>query len=379
MASKRDYYEILGVSRDATEEEIKKAYRKLALKYHPDRNPGDKEAEERFKEAAEAYEVLRDPEKRRAYDLGGHEGVAGTGFTGFSGYEDIFRSFSDLFSEFFNFGGSDRYSEFYEPGADIRYDLAITFEEAAKGTETEIEVNRLVVCPQCQGTGLSEKSKRVTCPTCRGTGQVVSSGGFFRIATVCPQCNGTGVIITDPCKKCRGEGRIRAKERVKIKIPAGVDTGSRLRLRGEGDVGLKGAPSGDLYIVIHVEQHEFFKRKGDDVYLKIPISIAQAALGSKVEVPTLEGPKTIEIPPGTQNGKIFKIKGLGFPNLRGYNRGDQIVEVEIQIPKDLTPRQRELLEEFDQIEQEKQKGAKGFFHRIFTKHKHQRQKHKAKH
>ncbi len=367
MTMKRDYYEILGVSREASVEEIKKAYRRIAFKYHPDRNPGNQDAEERFKEASEAYEVLRDPEKRKVYDVAGHEGVAGTGFTGFSGYEDIFHSFGDVFEEFFNFGfgGAGGQASGADAGSDLRYDLAISFEDAAKGLETEVEITRHIVCPECNGAGKTKDSQTITCPTCQGRGQVIRSGGFFRIASICPQCHGRGILVVDPCKKCGGEGRIRAKEKVKVKIPGGVDTGSRLRLRGEGDAGILGGPPGDLYIIIHVEPHKFFERKGDDIYCKYSISFVQASLGSKIEVETLEGSKTIDIPPGTQNGKIFKLRGLGFPNLRGYARGDQLVQIEVKTPVDITPRQRELLEEFESIEQEKAKKPKGFFKRLF--------------
>ncbi len=365
---KRDYYEVLGVSRTASQDEIKKAYRKLALKYHPDRNPGDKEAEERFKEAAEAYEVLRDQQKRRAYDLHGHEGVAGTGFRGFSGHEDIFSAFSDLFEDLFGFTtGSRRRSGTpgAEPGADLRYDLVISFEDACKGAETEIEVNRLETCAGCSGSGMTSESQRVVCPTCQGRGQVIRSEGFFRVSTPCPHCSGLGFIVTNPCKKCQGAGRVRARRRVKVRIPAGVDTGSRLRLRGEGEAGLRGGPRGDLYIIIHVEPHEIFERHGEDIFCKLPISFTQAALGDTLEVPTVYGVEHLEIPPGTQPGERFKLKGKGVPSLRGFGHGDQIIEVTVVTPTRLTERQKELLDEFAAIEKEKAEG--GFFRRWFRK------------
>ncbi len=365
---KRDYYEVLGVSRTATQEEIKKAYRKLALKYHPDRNPGDKEAEERFKEAAEAYEVLRDQEKRRAYDLHGHEGVAGTGFRGFSGHEDIFSAFSDLFEDLFGFSTGPRRRGGpmgAEPGSDLRYDLVVSFEDACKGSETEIEIVRLETCAECSGSGMGRDSQRVTCPTCQGRGQIIRSEGFFRVSTPCPHCSGLGFIVTNPCGKCHGAGRVKERHRVKVRIPAGVDTGSRLRLRGEGEAGLRGGPRGDLYIVIHVEPHDIFERRGDDIYCKLPISFTQAALGDRIEVPTLYGAQILEIPAGTQTGERFKLRGKGVPSLRGFGKGDQVIEVVVVTPTRLTERQKELLEEFATIEKEKSEG--GFFKRWLRK------------
>ncbi len=366
---KRDYYEILGVSRQASAEEIKKAYRRLALKYHPDRNPGDKAAEERFKEAAEAYEVLRDPQKRELYDLHGHEGVAGSGFRGFSGYEDIFSSFSDLFEDLFGFGGSRgraRSPMGATPGADLRYDLAISFEDAAKGTETEIEINRMEECPECHGSGARPGSHPTMCPVCHGSGQVVRTEGFFRISTTCPNCGGQGTVITNPCNKCNGQGRIEMRRKVKVRIPAGVDSGSRLRLRGEGEAGLRGGPRGDLFIVLHVEPHEIFERRGKDIYCTVPISIIQAALGARVEIPTLDGPQSMDIPAGTQGGEIFKLKGKGFPDLRGFSPGDQLIEIKLVTPTKLTDRQKELLREFAEIEREKNED-RGFFKKLFKK------------
>jgi molecular chaperone DnaJ len=365
---KRDYYEILGVSRDASSEDIKRAYRRLALKYHPDRNPGDQEAEERFKEAAEAYEVLRDPRKRQTYDLHGHEGVAGTGFRGFAGQEDIFSAFSDLFEDLFGFSaGSRRQGTGVGPenGADLRYDLAISFEGAARGTETEIEILRHESCSKCNGTGIAHGSQKVMCPTCGGRGQIIRAEGFFRLTSVCPHCSGRGVIITDPCGACNGQGRVREKRKVKVQIPAGVDTGSRLRLRGEGEAGLRGGGRGDLYIILHVEPHDIFERRGNDIYCRVPLSMVQASLGDEIEVPTLDGARAVKIPSGTQAGDTFRLKGLGIPDLRGFGTGDQIVEAVVVTPTKLTDRQKALLQEFAALE--KEKGEGGIFRKLFKR------------
>jgi molecular chaperone DnaJ len=365
---KRDYYEILGVSKDCSSEELKKAYRKLALKYHPDKNQGDKEAEERFKEAAEAYEVLRDPRKRQTYDLYGHEGIAGTGFRGFSGHQDIFSTFGDLFEDLFGFSAAHRRHDAYmgpEAGADLRYDLDISFEDAARGAETEIEIVRLESCSICNGTGMAPGSHPATCPTCHGRGQVTRSEGFFRISSTCPHCSGRGTIITNPCETCQGKGRVRQRHRVRVRIPAGVDTGSRLRLRSEGEAGLRNGPRGDLYVVIYVKPHDFFERRGNDIYLRLPISIVQAAMGDEIEVSTLDGPRNLKIPAGTQTGEHFRLKGLGIPDLRGFGAGDQVVEVAVVTPTSLTERQCVLLQEFADIEKEKKEG--GFFRKLFRR------------
>lgn len=352
---KQDYYETLGVSRKADEEEIKKAYRKLALKYHPDRNPGSKEAEERFKEAAEAYEVLRDPQKRRIYDAYGFEGLRGTGFSGFRGFDDIFSSFGDVFQEFFSFGfgGSPRARTAARPGDDLLFDLTLSFEEAVFGTEKEIEIQTFVNCEACMGSGAEPGTKESVCPTCQGTGQIVQAQGFFRISTTCTRCQGTGRVLVSPCNVCQGQGRVKQKRTVQVKVPAGVDTGTRLRLRGEGESGYRGGQSGDLYVRLNVEPHPFFDRDGDNLYGKISISIVQAVLGDSVEIPTLEGTKKIEIEPGTQPGSVMRFAGEGIPRLRGYGRGDLFIEVEVKIPKNTTPRQEEILREFEQLEKEK--------------------------
>ncbi len=364
----KDYYEILGVARTATQEEIKKAYRKMALKYHPDRNPDDKEAEDKFKEASEAYEVLSDPEKRQIYDQFGHEGLRGTGFTGFRGFEDVFASFGDIFGEFFGFGGRTQTGP--ARGDDLRYDLRITFEEAAFGKEVELEIPRTTPCETCGGTGAKPGTHPITCPTCGGRGQITRSQGFFSVRTTCPTCQGTGQIIPEPCPTCQGTGRVRKKRKVSLKIPPGVDTGSRLRLRGEGEAGERGGPPGDLYVVIHVEEHDFFEREGDDIYCTVPISFTTAALGGKVEVPTLDGSEFIQIKKGTQSGEIFRLKGKGMPRLRGYGRGDEIIQVVVQVPKKLTKRQEELLREFAKLEGESpshtQPREKGFFKRMWN-------------
>jgi molecular chaperone DnaJ len=350
---KRDYYEVLSVSRHADEEEIKKAYRKMALQYHPDRNPGDKEAEERFKEAAEAYEVLRDTQKRQIYDTYGHEGLQGTGFSGFHGFEDIFSSFGDIFQEFFNFGGSSRSRTAARQGSDLLYNLALSFEEAVFGAQKEIEIETHVACEECEGTGAEPGTSESICPLCRGRGQVTQSQGFFRISTTCSRCQGTGRVIASPCKVCQGQGRVRKSKHVQVKIPAGIDTGMRLRLRGEGEGGYRSGPPGDLYVQVHVEPHEHFERDGDDLHRKITISFVQAILGDHVEAPTLEGGKSVKIKPGTQPGSVIRFPGEGVPHLRGYGRGDLFFEVEVEIPTRITSRQEELLREFIEIENER--------------------------
>ena len=344
--TKRDYYEVLGVSREAKDGEIKKAYRQLALKYHPDRNPGDSEAEEKFKEAAEAYEVLRDSEKRSLYDRFGHDGLRGTGFTGFSGFEDIFSSFGSIFEDFFGFSTKTGGRNAPQVGADLRYDLKISFMDAAFGVEKEIEIEKMEPCLECDGSGAAAGTSPETCSTCRGRGQVMHSQGFFSISTTCPQCHGDGTMIKDPCKNCRGAGRVKETKRVSVKIPPGVDHGTRLRLNGEGEEGVRGGPPGDLYVVLFVEEHEFFKRKGEDIFCEIPVSFSQVALGSTIEIPTLDGTTDIEIPKGTQTGEVFRLKGQGIPRLRGLGRGDEYVQLAVKTPSKLSKRQEELLREF---------------------------------
>lgn len=360
--TKRDYYEVLGVSKNANEEEIKKSYRKLALKFHPDRNPGNKEAEENFKEASEAYEVLRDAQKRQVYDAYGHEGLKGSGFRGFSGFEDIFSSFGDVFQEFFSFGfgggggGGSRTRSAARPGDDLLYDLKLGFQEAVFGTEKEIEIETLAPCEKCSGTGAEPGTRETTCPACRGSGQVVQSQGFFRISTTCARCQGTGQVMVSPCAACKGQGRVRKNRTVQVKIPAGVDSGTRLRLRGEGGSGYRGGVAGDLYVRIEVEPHEFYERDGDNLYGRVPVSFVQAILGDEVEIPTLDGTKALKIEAGTQPGQVIRFAGEGVPRLRGYGRGDLFIEVEVKIPKKLSSKQQELLREFAEADKEDRDG-----------------------
>jgi molecular chaperone DnaJ len=360
--TKRDYYEVLSIGKSAGNDEIKKAYRKLALQYHPDRNKGDKEAEEKFKEAAEAYEVLSDGEKRKVYDRFGHAGLQQQGFTGFRNFDDIFSSFGDVFEEFFGFGGNR--SNRVRKGPDLRMDLSIDFLEAAFGKETEFEVSKHEPCEACHGLGTKGGSQPSVCSTCGGRGQVTRSQGFFSISTTCPTCQGGGTIVTDPCEKCRGVGRVLISKKLSLKIPPGVESGSRLRLNGEGEPGDFGAPSGDLYVYLNVRPHEIFKREGDDVVVLTPMGFATATLGGEIEVPTLDGTEKIQIPKATQAGQNFRIPGKGIPHLRGRGRGDLISVVYIQTPKDINQEQDELLRRLAEIEGERVTvKKKGFFSR----------------
>jgi molecular chaperone DnaJ len=356
MADKRDYYEILGVSRDADSEVIKKAYRKLALQYHPDRNPEDKEAEERFKEAAEAYEVLRDEEKRRIYDLYGHSGLEGTGFTGFGGFEDIFSAFGDIFEDFFSFGGRRSRRTGIRRGNDLRYDLELSLEEAYKGKEEEVVFDRWENCEQCGGSGMAKGSEPGICPSCQGRGEIVRSQGFFQIRTTCSTCGGTGQVIVDPCTKCQGNGKLRVERKVLVKIPPGVDARTQLRIKGEGEPGERGGPHGDLFVVIYVKEHPFFVRDGDDLRCQVAISFIQAALGTEVSIPVLDSDeeKSIAIPEGVQPEEIIRLKGMGMPSLRrGRGYGDLFVKIIVKIPTRLSQKQRELLMEFGELERQK--------------------------
>jgi molecular chaperone DnaJ len=350
MTTKRDYYEILGVARDAGESDIKSSYRKLAMKYHPDKNPDDKAAEEKFKEAAEAYDVLRDPNKRKIYDQYGHQGLEGSGFSGFGGFDDIFSSFGDIFEDFFGFGSSRRYRSKTQRGADLRYDLSLEFMDAAFGAETQISVQKLELCPECRGNGCEPGTQPETCGQCGGAGQVSRSQGFFTVRAACPQCRGTGQSISHPCKTCYGNGRKEVNKKVAVKIPAGVDSGSRLRLTGEGEPGLFGGPPGDLYVFIHIKPHEFFERRNTDVICQVPISFIQAALGDKIKVPTLQGEKVLDIPKGTQPGEIFRFNGEGIPSLRNGKRGDQIIQMDVRTPTNLSKKQEMLLKDFAELE-----------------------------
>jgi molecular chaperone DnaJ len=358
---KRDYYDVLGIDRGASDDEIKKAYRKLALNFHPDRNPGNKEAEEKFKEAAEAYEVLRDSEKRTIYDQFGHDGLQGTGFTGFGGFEDIFSAFGDIFEDFFGFGTRRRSrTTSSRPGADLLYDLPIDFTEAVFGTEKEIDIPTSVSCEPCRGTGREPGTDEEVCPTCHGQGQVLQSQGFFRISTTCPRCGGQGRIITNPCQSCSGTGQNRLNKKVLVKVPAGVDTGIRLRIPDKGEGGYRGGPPGDLYVRLHVQPHEFFERDGSHLYCQIPVSMVQAALGETIEIPTLDSAQKVKIPPGTQSGEIIRLKGEGVPKLKGYGRGDLIIEIQAKTPVDLDKEQKRLLRDFGEIEKSKKSSHKLF-------------------
>ena len=353
MATKRDYYEVLGIRRDCGNGEIKAAYRKLAMKYHPDRNPGDKAAEEKFKEAAEAYDVISDPQKRNIYDQYGHQGLEGSGFSGFGGFDDIFSSFGDIFEDFFGFGSSGRSKTRARRGADLRYDLTLSFMEAAFGTDTEITVEKTATCPSCSGNGSAQGSQPETCASCRGTGQVSRNQGFFTVRTTCPYCRGAGQTIKNPCDTCHGNGQIHVNKKVAVRIPGGVDNGSRLRLSGEGEAGANDGTAGDLYVFIHVEPHDYFQRNNTDVICRVQISFVQAALGTKIKVQTLTGEKMLDIPKGTQPGDVFKLPGEGIPSLRTNRRGDQIIQAEIKTPTNLNKKQAALLNEFEQIEASK--------------------------
>jgi molecular chaperone DnaJ len=348
--AKRDYYEILGVSKTATDVEIKRSYRTLAVQYHPDKNPDNPEAEEKFKECAEAYAVLSDAQKRAAYDRFGHQGVgagAGGGFDqGFSNIEDIFDIFG--FGDVFGQRGGRRTT--VQRGSDLRYDLEITLEDAANGKDEKLRIPRLETCEECSGSGAEKGTSAETCITCGGAGQTRYSQGFFSVMRPCGNCGGKGQIIKSPCKKCSGQGRIEREKTIEIKIPAGVDTGSRLRVTGEGEAGANGGPSGDLFIVLHVKEHESFERQGADLYSAVPISFAQAALGAEIKVKTLDGEEELKVPPGTQTGTVFRIKNHGMPNLGGRGKGDLFVAATVVTPKSLTKEQRKLLEQLAEIE-----------------------------
>ncbi|HEV8136500.1 MAG TPA: molecular chaperone DnaJ [Pyrinomonadaceae bacterium] len=353
--SKRDYYEVLGVTKAASEQEIKSAYRRLAVKYHPDKNPNDASAEEKFKEAAEAYGVLQDSEQRRRYDRFGHAGVstgagAGSwGAPGFGGIEDIL---GDLFGFGDVFGGSRSGSRrsAAQRGADLRYDLEITLEEAANGMTAQLRIPRLEGCEACKGSGAAPGTQAESCQTCAGTGQVRYQQGFFSVARTCGTCRGAGQVIKTPCKECKGAGRVQKEKQMEVKIPAGVETGSRLRVQGEGEAGTQGGPAGDLYVVIHVAEHEEFERQGSNLYEAVPITFAQAALGADIMVKTLDGEEKLKIPLGTQTGTVFRLKGKGMPQLGGRGKGDLFVSVSVVTPTSLTREQRRLLEQLAEVE-----------------------------
>jgi molecular chaperone DnaJ len=361
MSSKRDYYEVLGVSKSATTDELKKAYRKLAVQYHPDKNPGDKAAEEKFKEVSEAYDVLNDEDKRAAYDRYGHAAFQGGmpgGGAGRGGFHDPFDIFKEvfgggggggIFDQFFGGGGGGgrtRRSNGPQRGSDLRYPLEITLEEAAKGVEKEVEIERLAPCKPCSGSGSASGSGRSTCKTCGGAGQVISSRGFFQIQQTCPSCEGTGESITDPCRTCRGAGRQKDTIRVRLRIPAGIEEGTQLRSSGNGDLGTKGGPAGDLYVLIRVKQHDVFEREGHDLHCEMPLSFPVAALGGELEVPTLDGAVSVKIPAGTQTGTTLRVRGRGMKVMGREQFGDLYVHVQVAVPNKLTTEQKEKLKAF---------------------------------
>jgi molecular chaperone DnaJ len=345
---KMDYYEVLGVERTADDGELKSAYRKLAMQFHPDRNPNNPEAEERFKTCSEAYQVLSDPDKRAAYDRYGHAGVNGaSGFGGGSPFQqgDLGDIFGDLFGEMFNMGGSQRRASRAQRGRDLKYEMQLEFEEAVFGKEQEIRIRRAETCDDCSGTG-SEKGKQPeTCQQCGGRGQIRSQQGFFSVARTCPVCSGTGSIIRTPCHTCHGEARVQREHKILVKVPAGVEDSTRIRYSGEGDAGRFGGPAGDFYVVLEVKPHKFFERDGDDLHCVIPVSFPQAALGTEIEVATLEGPEPLKIPEGTQSGREFKLRGKGVPHLNQHGKGDLIVQVRVQTPSKLNKQQKELMKQ----------------------------------
>ena len=350
MATKRDYYDVLGVNRDASDDEIKKAYRKLAMKHHPDRNPESKDAEDKFKEAKEAYEILSDAQKRGAYDRYGHAGVdpsagAGPGGQGFDGFSD---AFSDIFGDIFGGSGGRGRSNVYR-GADLRYNLEISLEEAARGAEKTIRIPTVEECDTCHGSGAKPGTQPKPCPTCGGAGQVRIQQGFFSIQQTCPKCHGTGRIIPDPCRDCGGAGRVKRQKTLEGKIPAGIDEGMRLRHAGHGEPGVNGGPPGDLYVEIHIRQHSVFQRDHDDLHCEMPISFTTAALGGEIEIPTLEGMARLKIPAETQSGRVFRLRGKGIRNVRSQAHGDLMCHVVVETPVNLTERQKELLREFEEV------------------------------
>lgn len=364
---KRDYYEVLGISRNASGDEIKKAYRKLALKYHPDRNPQDKEAEEKFKEAAEAYAVLSDPRQRTQYDQFGHT-MGGQGFTGFEGFQDSFRDFSDIFGDLFDdfFGTSTRRRTRGQGlrGSDLQYNLEITLEEVLIGKDVTLEISRLETCADCSGSGAAPGSKRETCTECRGTGHIRMSQGFFSISRTCPRCGGEGERISKPCRACNGSGRTEKPRKIQVKIPPGMDTGARLKITGEGEAGERGGARGSLYILVYVRPHPLFKRVDDDIACDFEVPFTVAALGGNVEVPSLDGKVKLKIPAGTPNGKVFRLKAKGVPGMHGGPRGDELIRIGIKVPADLTDEERKLLAQLAKLRSDDIDEPKNFFGKI---------------
>jgi len=363
--TKRDFYEVLGVARDSEPDDVKRAYRQMALKFHPDRNPGDKDAEKRFKEAAEAYEVLSDPEKRQRYDRYGHAGLEGAAVHDFRSTDDIMSAFSDIFGGglFGDLFGERRRGP--RPGPDLLMKLEIELVEAARGTSRSIEVSRQEFCSDCRGSGSRKGTSPTTCNYCGGRGQIVQARGFFQVATTCPACGGDGVRVTDPCPTCRGAGRTPSASKLQVDVPPGVESGMWLQLRNQGELGDIGAPRGNLRIQVVVKRHPFFERRRNDLFCQVPISFAQATLGAEIQVPTLDGPDTVMVPRGTQSGEMIRIKGRGMPDISGRGRGDELVEVVVETPRHLTPRQEELLREFAEIEHEQvSPRRKSFFEKL---------------
>jgi len=379
-----DYYSILGVDKSASQDEIKKAYRKLAIKYHPDKNPNNKDAEKEFKQVSEAYEVLSDEKKRQIYDQYGADalkgGAAGPGAHGFSSMEEALRTFmgafggqqgggESIFDSFFGFGGgSPQGGDHPSQGASKKANIIISFEEAAKGVEKEIAITNLTCCTNCDGRGANSPSGVKTCTTCNGYGHVQQSRGFFSMTSSCPKCHGSGKIITDPCQGCSSTGRIKKKQTVKVPIPAGIDDGMRIKLAGYGDAGERGGPSGDLYVYISVKPHDLFVRDGDDIIVQLPITFTEAALGAKKDIPTpLSGSCRVSIPEGTQSGKVLRVKGHGLPNVHGQGTGDLLIEIQVETPVDLTEEQKHILREFQKLEAPKNSpNKKGFFEKLKT-------------
>jgi molecular chaperone DnaJ len=357
----QDFYEILGVSRNATAEEIKAAYRTLAVECHPDRCPGDQEAEERFKQAAAAYDVLRDPEKRQRYDMFGPEGLRGAGARSFSSYEDIFSAFGDIFGSGLGsifgdiFGGQARASTRRGRGASLRCEVVINFEEAADGVEKTIVLKRSENCETCKGSGAKPGTSPRECPSCNGRGEVTRSRGFFTVRTTCPDCGGRGEVVDTPCEECKGSGRTEKEREIAVNVPQGIEDGTRLRIPGEGEPGQHGGPSGDLYCFITLEPHPLFERRGDDLLLELPVSYTEATLGKRIEVPTLHGLRTLKIPASTQSGTILRLRGEGFPNVHGYGQGDQLVRVNVEVPRKLSREHQKVIKKLAELEA----GSKG--------------------